>query len=363
MTLDQIRAFFDPAPGTIYLDAASYGLPPQPSVTAIQEAVLAWQSGGARWRPDWDVQGEDCRVLFAELIGAATEEIALVPTVSVAVATVAASLRAGEEVVIPAAEFTSVAFPFRVAEERRGVVVREAPFDALPAAIGPGTRLAAFSLVRSQDGRVAPLREILAAAERHGTRILVDATHAVPLVEIAAELPRIDYLICHGYKHLLCPRGVGFLYVRRDRWADLPPIHANWRSSAPAYAHSYGGPLSPADGAARFDVSLDWLAWVGARPSLELLVGWRKDGALRAPLELAADLAARLGLPPPGTSIVAVPVDDATTALAALDEQGIRAAAPGGKLRLSTHVWNTAAEVERTAAAVTRLAGVSAGVG
>ena len=348
------RSYFDPEPGTIYLDAASYGLPPRPSVDALEEAIRAWQSGRARWLPDWDVQGEVCRALYAELIGAATEEIALVPTVSVGVATVAASLAAGDEVLIPAEEFTSVAFPFLVAAERRGVVVRESPFAELPAAIGPGTRLVAFSFVRSQDGRVAPLREILDAVARHGgtTRVLVDATHAVPLVEVAADLPRIDYLICHGYKHLLCPRGVAFLYVRRDRWAELPPIHANWRAAAPRYERSYGGSLAPAEGAARFDVSLDWLAWVGARPALELLVRWRKEGALLPPLELAADLAARLGLPEPGASIVAVPVADAAAALAALEEQGIRAAAPGGKVRLSTHVWNTAEEIARAAEAM-----------
>jgi selenocysteine lyase/cysteine desulfurase len=352
MTRDEIRAHFDPAPGTIYLDAASYGLPPRPSVEALREAILAWQRGQARWLPDWDVQGEDCRALYAELIGAATDEIALVPTVSVAVATVGASLQVGDEVVIPHDEFTSVAYPLRVTEQTRGATVHEAPFDELPAAIGPATNLIAFSLVRSQDGRVAPLREILDAAERHGARVLVDATHAVPLVEVAADLPRIDYLICHGYKHLLCPRGTGFLYVRRDRWADLPPIHANWRAASPRYGRSYGGALAPADGAARFDVSLDWLAWVGARPALEQLVRWRREGALRAPLALAADLAARLGLPKPGASIVAVPVADAQAALAALDEQGIRAAAPAGLVRLSTHLWNTEEEIARAANAV-----------
>jgi selenocysteine lyase/cysteine desulfurase len=352
-TAEAIRALFAPAPGTIYLDAASYGLPPRPTVEALQEAVLAWQSGRARWLPDWDVLGEECRGLYAELIGAATAEIGLVPTVSVGVATVAAAIEAGEEVVIPAAEFTSVAFPFLVAAERRGVVVREVPFDELPAAIGSGTRLVAFSLVRSQDGRTAPLEEILTAAERYGARVLVDATHAVPLVEVGEALPRIDYLICHGYKHLLCPRGVAFLYVRRDRWEELPPIHANWRASRPVYTRSYGGPLAPADGAARFDVSLDWFAWVGARPALELLVQWRKSGALRAPLALAAELACALGQPAPGGSIVSVWVQDATAALTELEERwGIRAAAPGGRLRLSTHVWNTPAEIARAVEAV-----------
>jgi selenocysteine lyase/cysteine desulfurase len=185
--------------------------------------------------------------------------------------------------------------------------------------------------------------------------VLVDATHAVPLVEVAAALPRIDYLICHGYKHLLCPRGAAFLYVRGDSWEDLPPIHANWRATAPVYARSYGGPLAPAEGAARFDVSLDWFAWVGARPSLELLVRWRREGALRAPLELAAELASRLELPKPGASIVAVPVADAAAALVALDARGIRAAAPDGKVRLSTHVWNTPEEIGRAVEAAEAL--------
>src|SRR5688500_16470770 len=80
-TYESIRALLEPAPGTIYLDAASYGLPPRPTVEALQEAVLAWQSGQARWLPDWDVLGEECRSLYAELIGATPAEIGLVPTV------------------------------------------------------------------------------------------------------------------------------------------------------------------------------------------------------------------------------------------------------------------------------------------
>ncbi len=347
--LAAIRAHFSPAPGTAYLDTASYGLPPRATVEAMREAVEAWQAGTAWWLDDWDRQGEDCRAAFATLIGAVSDEVALVPTVSVAVAVVAASLEAGDEVLVPAEEFTSGLFPFLVVAERRGVRVRQAPFRALAEAVGTETRLVATSLVRSQDGAVADLGPILAAAEAHGARVLIDATHGVPFVPVAPYLDRIDYLICHGYKHLLCPRGAGFFWVRRDRLADLPPIMANWRSGSPMYDRSYGGGLDLAETAARFDVSLDWFAWVGARQSLDLLCRWRAEGAWAEPLRLAADLAERLGLARPGSSIVSVPVTDLATVQAALGESGVRVSTPNGRIRLSTHVYTTADQIDRAA--------------
>lgn len=347
--LAAIRAEFSPAPGTAYLDSASYGLPPRATVEALREAVEAWQAGTAWWLNDWDLQGEDCRAAFATLIGATSDEVALVPTVSVAVAAVAASLEAGDEVLVPAEEFTSGLFPFLVVAERRGVRVRHAPFRALAEAVGAETRLVATSLVRSQDGAVADLEPVLAAAEAHGARVLIDATHGVPFVPVAPHMERIDYLICHGYKHLLCPRGAGFFRVRRDRLADVPPIMANWRSGSPMYARSYGGGLDLAETAARFDVSLDWFAWVGARRSLDLLCRWQAEGAWDEPLALAADLAERLGLARPGSSIVSVAVTDLAAVQAALAEGGVRVSAPNGRIRLSTHVYTTPEQVERAA--------------
>jgi selenocysteine lyase/cysteine desulfurase len=276
----------------------------------------------------------------------------LLPTASVGVGLVAASLPAGTEVVVPDDEFTSVIFPLLAAEQGRGVVVRQAPFDALPAAIRPETGLVAFSLTRSQDGRTAPLAAIVDAATRHGARVLVDATHAIPFVPVQPHLDQIDYLVCHGYKHLLCPRGVAFLRVRRDRWDALTPYFANWRAGWPPFARSFGGPLTLALTAARFDVSLAWHAWAGARPSLELLVAWQRDGLLDEVWSLSRQLASGLGLPAPTSSIVAAHAADAEGAEASLAAAGIKCAARGGNIRLSPHVYNTIDDIDRAIAAV-----------
>jgi selenocysteine lyase/cysteine desulfurase len=338
---------FAPKPGTIYLDTATYGLPPRPTVEAMRQALLAWQAGSADFVEDWERAGDETRALFARLIGAGADEIALVPTVSVGVGPVVAALGAGDEVVVPDEEFTSILFPLLVAEQARGVVVRQVPYERVTEAITGRTTLVAFSLVQSQGGRAADLPDICAAARQHGARVLVDATHALPFYPIAAHLPQIDALVCHGYKHLLCPRGAGFCYVRRDAQDAFPPIHANWRSVEQIDSRAYGGPLTLAGDARRFDVSLDWLAWVGARQSIALMVEWQASGALAAAHRLAANLARRLGEPPPAATVVSVPVTDADMVLALLSAAGIKAGAPAGRIRMAPHVYNTPDEIDR----------------
>src|SRR5918993_295911 len=311
--LPTVLSLFQPAPGIAYLDAATYGLPPTPSVVALTRALRRWQTGEA-----------------------------------VGVGLVAAARADGVEVVVPDDEFTSVLFPLLVAEKQRGIRLRRVPFGDLAAAIGPETDLAAFSLTRSQDGETAALDDIVAAARHHGAQLLADATHAIPFVPIQPWLPDIDYLVCHGYKHLLCPRGVAFFHVHRDRWHDVQPWLANWRAGDPLFTRSYGGNLDDlARDARRFDVSLAWHAWAGAEPALSLLVDWQQRGFLADVQVLANRLASGLGLEKPSASIVSLHVQDAEAAEIALAEMGVRCAARGGNIRLSPHVYNTVDDVDR----------------
>ncbi len=354
--LSEVRALFEPAPNLIYLDAATYGLPPRPTVDALATALRRWQSGEADWIEEWDRKGDVCRALFAQLIGGRAEEIALIPTASVGVGLVAASLPEGSEVVVPDDEFTSVLFPLLVAEEQRRITLRRVPFGELASAIGPTTDIVAFSLTRSQDGESASLDDIVSAARGHDAQLMVDATHAIPFLPLQPWLEEIDYLVCHGYKHLLCPRGVAFLHIREDRWPDVPPWLANWRSGDPTYAHSYGGRLSDlALDARRFDVSLAWHAWAGAEPSLSLLVEWQEQGLLHEVNALARRLAAGLGRPEPSASIVSVRVDDAEAAERSLAKSGIRCAARGGNIRLAPHLYNSQQDIDIAIEALVRL--------
>jgi len=350
--LAEARALFDPAPGLVYLDSATYGLPPRPTVQAVQQALSTWQAGTADWVRDWDQRGEDCRASFARLIGAEPSAIALLPTVSVGVSTVAATLRSTDEVLIADDEFVSVVYPVLVAARERGATVRSVPFDELAKSVRSSTTLVAFSLVQSQSGRGAALAEIVAACRANGARSLIDATHAVPFVPLAPEINNIDYLVCAAYKHLLSPRGVAFMFIAREHWDALPPIQANWRSSSKPYGSFYGPPLDLAADAARFDVSLAWHAWVGAAESLKLLADWQQRGLIEEARGLACRLARGLDLLEPLGAVVSVPVDDADAVRDRLAEQGIRAAVRAGSVRLSPHVYNTVEHIDKAAAAL-----------
>jgi selenocysteine lyase/cysteine desulfurase len=346
-----IRGAFHPAEGITYLDTATYGLPPQATMDALDRALRAWQAGTGDWIADWDEPSDQAPRDFATLIGAGADEIAAIPASSVGTGLVAASLGSGDEVVVPADEFTSTLFPLLVAKER-GAVIREVAFDEVAAAVTDSTRLVAFSLVQMQTGRVADLEAILAAAERHGARVLVDATQGVPFVDLEPVIGQIDYLVCSGYKHLLSPRGTAYLYVRRDRWDSLEPLNANWRAADAPFGRYFGGPLTLMPDARRFEVSRGWFPWVGATASLALLARWKTDGAFPAVLALAAGLAGRLGVPWYGSSLVCAPLGDGEAARTALAAAGIRASVRGTAIRFAVHVYTTEDDLDRAAAAI-----------
>jgi selenocysteine lyase/cysteine desulfurase len=347
--LAEVRALFGPAAGSIYLDSATYGLPPRPTVEAMHQAIADWQGGTANWVHAWDMRGDACRAAFAELIGIEAECVALMPSASTGVGLLAATLTERDEVVIPDDEFTSVLFPILVAARKRGTKVHEVPLQALAESIKPSTTLVAFSLIQSQSGRAAAQSEVLDAAAAVGARTLIDATHAVPFVDVDL---RADFVVCAAYKHLLCPRGVAFLSVKRERWDDLVPWLANWRSSSQPYDVYYGGPLDLAPNAARFDVSLAWFSWAGASASLQLLAEWRRRGLLADVVILARRLARDLGVPEPLGSVVSVPVDNADLVRDRLAGAGIKAAVRAGSVRLSPHVYNTVAQIDTATAAL-----------
>jgi selenocysteine lyase/cysteine desulfurase len=346
-----IRALFHPAPGLTYLDTATYGLPPEPTIVAMREAHDEWVDGTGRW-VEWDRQSERARAAFARLVGASPARVALLPSVSVGVGVVAASLQPGDRVVVPAAEFRSVLYPLLVARDRGVNVVEVDDVDRLLDEITPGTALVAITLVQMHTGRVLPVREIVDRAEAVGARVLLDATHGIPFVPLDTVIDRLDYLLVAAYKHLLCPRGVAFLVLREEHVGPLPPIVSSWRASDNPYTQFFGGPLALADGAAQYDASLPWHPWIGAAESLELLVGWQSAGALEEPLALARSLAERLGIPWGGGTLVCPPIDDPDRVREVLAEQRIKAAFRGTAIRFSTHVYNDESDVERAAAAI-----------
>ena len=338
MSLDLPPDLFPRARG--YLNTASLGLPPTPVGEALAAAIETWSAGAAD-PPGYDAVVAAARESFAGLVGVPASSVAVGSQVSGFVGLVAASLPAGSVVVCPEGEFTSVLFPFLV-QQPRGVTVRVVPFASLAEAITPDVAAVAFSLVRSNDGRLADLEGITAAATAAGVLILVDATQAAGWLPIRAG--EIDVLVAGAYKWLLSPRGTAFMTVRPGLLDQIVPAHAGWYAGGQPWDSIYGMPLRLAADARRFDLSPAWLSWVGTAPALGVIAGLGIEAIHRHDTALAASCSRALGLPFAGSAIVSVPL------AAGFDPgrlEGITAAMRAGNLRLCFHLYNTPDDVDR----------------
>ena len=269
------------------------------------------------------------------------------PAVSVGVGLVAASLpvEAGSNVVLYERDFTSAMLPWQ-ALEPRGVELRLVPLEGLADAVDERTAVVCVSLVQSAEGRVVDLDALRAT----GVRICLDATQAVAAFPI--DLTGVDYLVAHGYKWMLCPRGLGFLYVSPERRDELGLWTAGWKARVDPYEDYYGMPDMP-DEARRLDVSVPWLSAAGARKSLELLVSLGNDRIAEHNLGLARSLTSKLGLAGAGIADRALPRRERRRARPGTSSKpGIACAVRAGSVRLSFHLYNDEQDVDLAVAAL-----------
>ena len=338
MELADAARLWDPEPG--WLNTASYGLPPRPAWDALQAALADWRDGRTSWEP-WDESTVRARAAFASMTDATPGDIAVGATVSGLLAPVAATLPAGARVVVPEIEFTSNLFPWLVHADR-GVTVDTVPLEKLADAIGADTTLVAFSLVQSATGEIAAVDDILAAARGNGALVCADASQACGWLPVRAV--RFDVLVCSAYKWLMAPRGAAFSYLAPELRERMRPLQAGWYAGENVHQSYYGPPLRLAGSARRFDTSPAWFSYVGAAPAMELLneIG---IGAVHAHnVALARRFLTGLGLPQPESAIVSVAHPGAAERFAAA---GVRAAVRAGRARLSFHLYNTEADVDR----------------
>ena len=120
-------------PETVYLNTASFGLPPDPTWEAVQIAQADWRAGRVSWE-HWTAVTDRARAEFATLVRVRPERVVVGANVSGLVAQIAVAIPDGARVIAPEPEFTSLLFPF-LAQEARGVRVDVVPLERLAEAV------------------------------------------------------------------------------------------------------------------------------------------------------------------------------------------------------------------------------------
>jgi selenocysteine lyase/cysteine desulfurase len=221
----------------LYFNHAAVG--PWPRCTA--EAVQAFaeenlRQGSLNYR-EWYRRENALREALAVLTGAASaDDIALMKNTTEGICAVAFGLdwNAGDNIVLPAGEFSSNRLPW-LAQADRGVEIREVDIracenaeSALIGAMDERTRLLSVSAVQWDDGFRLDLNALGGACRRRGVLFFVDAIQQLGALPLDVESCGVDFLAADAHKWLLAPEGIAVFYCRESARAHLSLNQVGW---------------------------------------------------------------------------------------------------------------------------------------
>ena len=259
---------------SIYLSTCSLGALGERSRRKVAEFLDLWQSRGAAAWYDvwWDALG-DLRKRYGRIVNAPPGDIALAPSISVALSAIAESLdyRRRPKVVTTSLDFPTVAYQW-LAKARSGVelVVVESPdrisvpVDAIAAAVDDRTALVVTSHVYFTTGAIQDIKRVAEVAHGHGALCLIDAYQSVGQIPVDVQDAGVDALVAGGLKWLLGGPGIVFLYVREAVARGLEPRISGWFGQREQFAFDPRA-LTFHDDARRFEMGTPALAAVYAQ--------------------------------------------------------------------------------------------------
>jgi selenocysteine lyase/cysteine desulfurase len=346
---------------------------------AGEEAITRTAQPWSVSADDFFTPAERARGLFARLIHARPEDIAIIPAASYGISTAAKNLRIGkgQTILMMDEEFPSNVYPWHALAKRDGGEIRVArrPPDgdwtaALLDKIDDRVAIAALSHCHWTDGGYVDLELVSAALQKVGARLVLDVTQSLGVLPLDVTRIKVDYLSCAAYKWLLGPYSIGFLYAAEEHHRG-DPLDYNWitreKSEDFAGLADYRDGYQP--GARRFDMGerANFVLLPMVTAALEQLLAWTPE-AIAATLggitERIADQAAELGVTVAPKELRAEHFlgmrfrDGAPPGLLEqLRDSKIFVSIRGGILRVTPHLCTTPSDVDRLLGALRRRAG------
>jgi selenocysteine lyase/cysteine desulfurase len=365
------RHLFDIPDDVAYLNCAYMSPLPLASVEAGRLAIARKARPWTIAPPDFFAGPQAARDLFAKLLGppATPDDVAIIPSASYGMAAACRNLplRAGQRVLLLDEEFPSTIYGWqaRAAEAGAEAVLLPRPADddwtrVVLEAIDGRTAVAALPVCQWSDGGLVDLVRIGARLREVGATLAVDATQSLGAMPLDLAAVRPDFLVAAAYKWLLGPYSVGFLYVA-PRWHGGRPVEHNWIARQGSEDFSGLVRYEPRfqSGARRFDMGevSNFALLPAAIASLRQLLDWGVPDIYRTlsarVTEIAAGAAALgLGSVPADRRAghylgLRFPAGMPAGIGAALSEAKVYASVRGSALRVTPHLWNTEADVER----------------
>lgn len=374
----EIRDLFDVPADLAYFNCAAVGPLPRAAQAEIEAAARRRMHPWTITNADWLDSVEERRALFAALAGADPDAIALVPAASYGMAVAARNLAAkpGQRVLILADDFPSDVYTWRRFAARTGCDIltiarkrEESWTDAVLAALDERVAIVAIPNVHWTDGALIDLVRVGARVREAGAALVVDASQSFGAMPLDLAAVRPDFMVAVGYKWLLGPLGLGYLYVAEAHRGG-EPLEENWlsrvRSEDFARLVDYQEDYRP--GARRFDMGQKSAFETNraATASLRLFEAWGIETVARTLEQVTDRIAAEaraLGLaissePARSPHLIGLELPPAAAGRAAAIflDHNVHVGFRGNAVRIAPHMYTTDADVDRLAAALAALA-------
>jgi selenocysteine lyase/cysteine desulfurase len=307
--------------------------------TGLERKLHPWTIG-----PDDFFDGvEHVRNLFAEIVHADADGVALLPAASYGIAIAANNVTVDEggRILVLESEFPS-------------------NYYAWSDAIDDETNIIAVAHCHWTDGTFCDLVRVGERAREVGAALVVDATQSIGAMPFDVAEIRPDFVITSVYKWLLAPYGAALMWCAPEH-RDGQPLEYSWitRKNADDFPTLVDYRSDYRDGARRYDVgqTSNFSMVPAVAEALSHTLEWSVDAIASYTRNLtgriashAADLSLEVAPEAHRSNhLIGVRLGDADPVVVqqALAAAGVHVSVRGNAMRVAPHVYNDEADVDR----------------
>ncbi|MCX7005142.1 MAG: aminotransferase class V-fold PLP-dependent enzyme [bacterium] len=243
---NKIRRFFRPSGTFINLENGYCSPQPMPTLhyhIRREKYINAWTS--MYTREQMPEAMESVRTDLAAFLAVDPEELAITRNTTESLNTIIMGYpwNTGDEVVIGNQDYGSMVQAFQQAQQRYGIVVKEAAIPLHPSAddeivesymalCTAKTRMVHLTHLIHLSGHVIPVAKIAQRAHERGIEVVVDAAHSVAHLDYKIPDLAADYVGASLHKWLCCPLGCGFLWMKKEHIPKIWPLMGDTGTTA-----------------------------------------------------------------------------------------------------------------------------------
>ncbi|HEY8970424.1 MAG TPA: aminotransferase class V-fold PLP-dependent enzyme, partial [Puia sp.] len=219
MIISPQKQLFSIPEGVTYMNCANMA----PFLRTVEEAGI--RAIGQRRHPwtigadQWFEPAEELRGLFARIIGAEKDDVALIPSASygLAIAQRNMNLRPGQTIVVLDQQYPSNVYAWQELAIASGAVIDtvkgeggESWADAICRTVNDRTGLVAIPNCHWTDGSFIDPEPVSRRVREVGAKLVIDASQSLGAYPLDVRKIQPDFVVAVGYKWLLGPYNLGY---------------------------------------------------------------------------------------------------------------------------------------------------------